>query len=187
MRLPTLPPPMRTAAFISMSTATAINHNPLLADWSKTEPYGLPPFGRIVPQHFKPAFEVGMDHQLQELQAIVDTAEQPTFENTIAAFDRCGGVLGQTGAVFSNLCASNSPPDLQAVQLEMAPLLAAHRSKVSTFPGLFARIAAVHDRLDDDTCTLTVEQRRLVLHHHSRDRTRDRTAAHSAPQTAHCI
>jgi len=169
MHLLTLVRPLHTirAAWMSMSAVTAVNHhNPLLVDWSKTEPYGLPPFGRIAPQHFKPAFEAGMDHQLHELQAIVDAAEPPTFENTIAAFDRCGGVLGQTGAVFSNLCSSNSPPELQKVQLEMAPKLAAHRSKVSTFPGLFARIAAVHDHLDsdedEDTCALTGEQRRLV-------------------------
>lgn len=150
------------AAMMSMSMVTATkNSNPLLADWSRTEPYGLPPFGKIRPEHFKPAFTVGMAHQLQELQEIAECADEPTFENTIAAFDRCGGVLGQTGAVFSNLCSSNSPAELQAVQLEMAPVLAAHRSKVYTTPGLFERIERVHDSLDDDA-TLTMEQRRLT-------------------------
>ena len=144
----------------AMCTMSAV-HNPLLAEWRKTEPFGLPPFGRILPEHFKPAILVGMDHELQELRDIVDSSVPPTFDNTIAAFDRCGGVLGQTGALFSNLCASNSPPELQAVQLELAPLLAAHRSKVAMYPGLFERVAKVHDDAQDDA-TLTVEQRRLV-------------------------
>ena len=160
MRLLSAVRPLLMRAMCTMSLATAVR-NPLLADWGKTEPYGLPPFGRIQPEHFKPAFLAGMDHQLQELRGIVDNPEPPTFDNTIAAFDRCGGVLGQTGAVFSNLCSSNSPPELQAVQLEMAPLLAAHRSRVSTYPGLFARVATAYEGSLDDI-TLTTEQRRLV-------------------------
>ena len=46
-------------------------------------------------------------------------------------------------------------PELQAVELEMAPLLAAHTNKVYTFPGLFTRVHTVHEArlasgLDDE-------------------------------------
>ena len=41
--------------------------NPLLADW--TTPYGLPPFDRITPAHFAPAFEVAMQAQRAEVPA----------------------------------------------------------------------------------------------------------------------
>ena len=41
------------ALCLRMSMATSVT-NPLLADWSRTEPYGLPPFGKIQPDHFKP-------------------------------------------------------------------------------------------------------------------------------------
>ena len=111
--------------------ATSVT-NPLLADWSRTEPYGLPPFGKIQPDHFKPALMAGMAHQLEELEQIVSTAEAATFDNTIAAFDRCGGVLSQVAGVFSNLCSSNAPEELQAVQLEMAAPRAAHTSSTVT-------------------------------------------------------
>lgn len=139
--------------------ATSVT-NPLLADWSRTEPYGLPPFGKIQPDHFKPALMAGMAHQLEELEQIVSTAEAATFDNTIAAFDRCGGVLSQVAGVFSNLCSSNAPEELQAVQLEMAAPLAAHESKIYTYRGLFARVAQVHDALEG--ASLTPEQRRLA-------------------------
>jgi len=138
---------------------TAVKANPLLSDWS-SQPYGLPPFAQILPAHFKPAFIVGFDSQLAELKAIAENVSEPTFENTIAAFDRSGGVLSRSGMVFSNLCSSNSPPDLQAVQLETAPLLANHETKVFTFPGLFKRIDFVYEnRLSSG---LNDEQIRLV-------------------------
>ena len=141
--------------------ATTLRANPLLSDWS-SQPYGLPPFASLKPEHFKPAFLVGFDAQLAELKAIAESAQPPTFDNTIAAFDRCGGVLSRTGMVFSNLCSSNAPEALQKVQLEMAPLLASHESAVYTYPGLFSRIAAVHEsRLGSDS-SLSPEQIRLV-------------------------
>ena len=40
-------------------------------------------------------------------------------------------------------------PDLQAVELEMAPILANHSSKIYTFPGLFARMDALHAARND--------------------------------------
>jgi peptidyl-dipeptidase Dcp len=124
------------------STAAA---NPLLQDWAKTEPFGLPPFARIQTDHFQPAFGAAMDSHLESLGHIANSSASPTFENTIAEFDRCGGTLEQVSMVFSNLCSSLNTEPLQLVQTAMAPLLAAHDSATYTFPGLFEKIAAVHD------------------------------------------
>lgn len=50
-------------------------------------------------------------------------------------------------------------PELQAVELQMAPILAAHESKIYTFPGLFARLDKLHEtRLGS---SLNAEQVRL--------------------------
>lgn len=135
---------------------TAAGPNPLLTDWSATSAYGMPPFAAIKPEHFKPAFSLAMEHQLSELHAIVSCSEPPSFDNSIAPFDRCGGILGRVGAAFSALCASNAPAEIQQVQTEMAPLLAAHESAIYMFPGLFAKIDGVSEG------GLTSEQTRLV-------------------------
>jgi peptidyl-dipeptidase Dcp len=37
-------------------------------------------------------------------------------------------------------------PELQAVELEMAPILANHESRIYTFPGLFERLDALHEQ-----------------------------------------
>ena len=140
-----------------MATFVAQRNNPLLRDWT-SEKYGLPTFSEIAPSHFSSAFAVGMRAQLEELKSIATDPSPATFDNTIAVFDRCGGILSRTGMVFSNLCSSNSPPELQAVQLEMAPILAAHESKVFTFPGLFPRIQSVFDAREG----LGAEEKRLT-------------------------
>jgi peptidyl-dipeptidase Dcp len=132
--------------------------NPLLQPW--TGPYGLPPFAAVRPEHFAPAFERAMREHLAEIDAIGAAADAPTFDNTAAAFDRAGRLLDRVGSLFHNLASSETSPALQAVQREMAPLLAAHDSRVYTHAGVFARLDTLHggrDRLD-----LSAEQRRVL-------------------------
>ena len=132
--------------------------NPLLQPW--LAPHGLPPFQHIQPVHFEPAFQAGMQQQLDELQHIVDDPAPPGFDNTVAAFDRSGRLLGRVGAVFSNLTASHTNPELQAVQRRMAAPLARHVSAVYLNEPLFQRIDALHARRE--ALGLTPEQRRLL-------------------------
>ena len=76
-----------------------VSTNPLLADWDA--PYGLPPFDAIRTEHFAPALRTAMQANRAELDAIAAQPEAPSFDNTLAAFDRCapaavahrGGVL----------------------------------------------------------------------------------------------
>jgi len=136
--------------------------NPLLAPW--TGPYGLPPFADIRAEHFAAAFSVAMRDHLAEIDALAATSEAPTFANTIAAFDRSGRLLDRVSALFHNLTSSETSPALQAVQREMAPLLAAHDSRVFTHAALFARIDALHGRRD--RIGLDPEQQRVVERFH---------------------
>ena len=137
-----------------------MGNNPLLGDWVVN--YGLPPFDLIKHDHFKPAIEFGMERQLNELKAIVDNREPPTFFNTVESFDACGMLLGKILAVFSNLTSSHSPPELQAVELSLSAPLAAHKNAIYTFPGLFHRIEVVNSSLAAGNSGLNGEQIRLI-------------------------
>jgi peptidyl-dipeptidase Dcp len=117
--------------------------NPLLQPWNT--PHGLPPFSRFEPAHFRPAFEAAMQVHRDELLAIAEQAEALSFDNTVAAFDRAGRLLGRIESVFFNLTASETSPALQAVQREMAGPLAAHANSVYMNATLFARIDALHE------------------------------------------
>ena len=138
------------------------NSNPLLADW--LDPHGLPPFAAVHPEHFGPAFRQAMDEHLAEIEAIGSSAEPPTFENTVAALDRSGRLLDRVGGLFHNLTSSETSPALQAVEMRMAPLLAAHQSKLYMHAGLFARVDALHARRAE--LGLGDEQRRVLERFH---------------------
>ncbi len=132
--------------------------NPLLEPWSTR--YGLPPFEAIRAEHYAPAFEQACTRQRAEIDAIGADARPADFDNTVAAFDRSGRDLQRVENVFYNLTASETSPALQAVERDMAPLLAAHANAVFMHRSMFARIAAVHDRRAE--LAPTPEAQRLV-------------------------
>ena len=58
--------------------------NVLLAEW--TGPYGgVPPFDAMDIATLKPALEVGMAKQLEEIDRIASNPEPPTFANTMCS------------------------------------------------------------------------------------------------------
>jgi peptidyl-dipeptidase Dcp len=132
--------------------------NPLLEIWDT--PHGLPPFDRIEAEHYLPAFLHAMHTHRAEVNAIADSRDPPTFANTIAALDRSGRDLGRIGRLFFNLTASETSPELQAIERDISPQLAAHHSAIALHAKLFARIEAVHDRCEE--VPADSEERRLT-------------------------
>ncbi len=135
-----------------------MSSNPLLDAWAT--PYGLPPFTRVHADHFLPAFAAALAEQRNEIDALAATTDSPTFANTLVAFDRSGRKLSRVRELFFNLTAAETSPALQKVELEIAPLLAAHNSAIYMNAALFARINAIHSRAD--SLGLSLEQRRLL-------------------------
>lgn len=132
--------------------------NPLVQPW--TTPYELPPFADVRAEHFKPAFDAAMAEQRAEIGAIAANAAAPTFDNTIAALDRSGRLLTRVESLFHNLAASETSPELQAAEREVAVPLAAHGSAIYMNAQLFKRVDALH--AERDKLGLSAEQRRLV-------------------------
>jgi peptidyl-dipeptidase Dcp len=83
------------------------------------------------------------------VNAIAASADPPTFDNTIAALDKSGNGLCRIERLFFNLTASETSPDLQAIERDISPQLAAHHSATAMDAKLFARIEAVHAHRDE--------------------------------------
>jgi len=104
-----------------------------------------------------------MEEHLADLQTIVDnTDEEPSFDNTIAAYDRAGSLIGKISSVFSNMCSSLNTDELKEVQTEMVPILSRHSSSTYTLPGLFQRIDKVYQTREALATDLSLEQIRLI-------------------------
>ena len=128
--------------------------NPFFTDYET--PFQLPPFDQIKAEHYVPAFEKGMEIELTEIDAIVNNTEEPTFANTIEALDGTGELLGKVSTVFYGLNSANTTDEIQAINREMSPKLAAHADKIRLNKGLFERVKAVYDKRAD--LDLTKEQ-----------------------------
>ncbi|MDI6846142.1 MAG: M3 family metallopeptidase [Candidatus Saccharicenans sp.] len=135
-----------------------MSENPFFSEW--TTPFGAPPFDRIRVEHFKPAILEGIKRHKEEIKAIAENPEPPTFENTLEALDRSGMFLDRVEKVMENLLSAHTSDELQAVAQELAPLLSAHYDEIYLNPQLFDRIQKVYGQRD--RLNLNPEQRQLL-------------------------
>ncbi len=138
---------------------TNVTDNLLLAEW--TGPYGgVPAFDKMDLAAVKPALEKGMELELAEIDAIASNPELPTFENTIVELEGVGEVLDRV-STYRGIWSSNmSSPEYREIQMEVAPKLAEHRTKITQNQALFDRIRAVYE--SDEAETLRPDQQRLL-------------------------
>ena len=128
--------------------------NVLLQEW--TGPYGgIPAFDKMQVADIQSAVEQGMKENLEEIDAIANSTEAPTFENTIEAMERSGSTLDNVFTYYSILSSNMSSPEFREVQATLAPKLSEFSSKISQNQKLFERIKTVYENaqktpLEDD-------------------------------------
>ncbi len=156
--------PYRVLADNSPATQTtqATKDNMFLSP--STLPFEAPDFSKVTNEQFMPAFEAGMAGQQMEVKAIAENSQPPTFENTLEAFERTGAILTRVQNVFSNLDSANTNPEIQKIQLAIAPRLAAHRDDIYLNAKLFQRVDAIFK--NQESLKLNEEQRRLLKETH---------------------
>ena len=69
------------------------NLNPLLCEWET--PFANAPFDEICPEHFLPALKESIDSYDKEIECIVSNSDEPTFENTVLAFEKAGNLFSR--------------------------------------------------------------------------------------------
>ena len=138
--------------------APATEPNPFFVEW--TTPFGMPPFEKIRPEHYLPAFEAAIAARRKEVESIAASPEAPTFANTVEALENGGLALAKVGDVFSTLTGAETNDELQAINKKVAPLLSALRDDIRLNDALFARVKAVWEKRE--TSSLTPEQKKLV-------------------------
>ncbi len=110
--------------------------------------YQAPQFDRIKETDYKPAIEEGMKQQIAEIDALANSPDAPTLDNTIVAMERTGALLTRVSKIFFNLTQSNTNGTLQKIEAEEAPKIAAHQDTIYLNPKLFARVKSLYDRRD---------------------------------------
>ena len=138
--------------------------NPFYQKWDT--PYGVPPFEQIKDEHYMQAFEDGMAQQLEEVASIANNTEDPTFENTIEAYEKTGDLLGKTSRVFFNLTSAHTNDSLQGISRAISPMLSAHNDKIFLNDRFYQRVKALYDQKDETD--LSIEQAKLLENYYKR-------------------
>lgn len=131
----------------SCNQTDEMNQNPFFTPSSL--PFEAPDFTQIEDDHYMPAFERGMEEQLQEIEAIASSAEEPTFENTIVAMEESGVLLTRVQRVFFNMTSAHTNDKLQDIQSDLAPKLAAHSDNILLNRDLFERIETLYNQREE--------------------------------------
>jgi len=132
------------AAKAQTATAGFGPGNPFYAE--SALPFHAPPFDKIKDSDYQPAIDAGMAEQIAEVEAIANSPEPPTFENTIVALERSGQLLERANDAFNCVSQANLDDELQKVMEYEAPRLAAHQDAINLNPKLFARIKAIYQK-----------------------------------------
>ena len=133
--------------------------NPLLQDW--TTPFGLPPFDQIDDEDFTPALDIALARHMDEITAIAENPDAPTFANTIEAMEGAGEDLDKVLSPFFALAGADSTPRRQELQREFTPKLSAHSSAIYANRPLFDRIRQLWEARDG--LDLSPEEARVLM------------------------
>lgn len=118
------------------------------------------PFGSINNEDFAPAFDIAIESTKNEIEAIIQNPDVPTFENTIEALAFSGLQLDRISNIFFNLHSAETNDDLEKIAQEVAPKLSALGNDITLNPDLFHRVKYVYNHTDKEA--LTGEQNTLL-------------------------
>jgi peptidyl-dipeptidase Dcp len=127
-------------------------------------PFHAPPFDKIKDEDYQPAIEAGMAQNIEEIRAIADNPQPPTFENTLVAMEKSGRLIDRVMEVFNGITSANVNPVLQKVQDAEAPKLAAMQDAIYLNSKLFQRVARIYEQRN--SLHLDAESLRLVEYQH---------------------
>jgi peptidyl-dipeptidase Dcp len=149
---------------MSKSAATpAADNNPFYK--ASTLPLLFPQFDQFKDSDFAPAFDRGMADNTREIDAVANSKEAPTFENTILAMEKSGQLLGRAAIVFGNLTSANTNDTLDKLDADYSPKFAAHRDSVYLNAKLFDRIKSLYAKRND--LGLDAQGVRLIERYHT--------------------
>ena len=139
-------------------TACTQRENPLLMEWEG--PMGAPDFSKIQSTDYLPAFEEGIKQYRDDIDAIADNKEKPTFENTIDALEKSGRLLTKVEGIFFNLKETDVDDVMKETEEKIMPMLSEQSAYLTMNEKLFSRVKVLRENQSE--LGLTREQEMVL-------------------------
>ena len=120
------------------------NENPLLVE--SQLPFGAPDFSKIKTSDYMPAFKAAFQQTRDNIKAIVENPDEPTFMNTILALEESERTLDRVGRVFFALTNADKTDEIAAIEKEVTPMITELENEISFNKNLFERVRQVYER-----------------------------------------
>ncbi len=118
----------------------------------------VPRFNEIVSSDFSEAFKVALDKAYADVNAIIESSDEPSFENTIEALEYAGELLDTVSTIFFNLNSACTSTEMQQIAQQISPDLTRFSMYVSMNEKLFERVKFVKEHAEG----LDLEQAKLL-------------------------
>ena len=102
------------------------------------------PFSIIKTEDYLPAFLQNIEKARLEIDNIINSTENPTFENTIEALDFSGEELDRLSSLFFNLNSAETSDEMQKIAQEVTPLITEFGNDIALNEDLFKRVKTVY-------------------------------------------
>ena len=124
------------------------HQNPFFAPYAT--PHNTVPFDKITTADYEEAFMEGIKREDEEIDAIINNPEEPTFDNTLIHIDESKGehyydLLGRVSETFSCMLSAETNDELDALAQKMSPILTKHANDISLNEKLFERTKYVYE------------------------------------------
>ena len=151
--------PVMATAQTQPSTTPAADPSILLKPWAGSNG-GVPPWDRVTPAMFPPAFDAAMAEYRGQIHGIRDNRSMPTFETVIVPLQLAGDTMDRVSSMWGVYTSNLATKEVQAIDRALSPKLAAFYDEISLDPRLFAKIKTVYDTRKAQK--LNAQQLRLV-------------------------
>ena len=124
------------------------HQNPFFVPYNT--PHNTVPFDKITTKDYEEAFMEGIKREDEEIDAIINNPEEPTFDNTLIHIDDSKGehyfdLLNRVSETFSCILSAETNDELDALAQRMNPILTKHANDISLNKKLFERIKHVYE------------------------------------------
>lgn len=122
--------------------------------------YNSAPFQQIKIEDYKPTFEELIKKAKKEINTIIASSEEATFENTIETLEFTGEQLDRISSIFFNLNSAETSDEMQKIAQEVTPLLTEFQNDIALNEDLFKRVKTVYNQKEQ--LNLNSEQATLL-------------------------
>ncbi|MES2441699.1 MAG: M3 family metallopeptidase [Pseudomonadota bacterium] len=136
--------PFAGPAMSFAQTAAAVDPAPLLTPWPGGYG-GTPPWDKVTPAMFPPAFEVAMAELRTQIHSIRDATTKPSFKTVIIPLQTAGDTMDRVQSVWGVYTSNLATKDVQAIDREWSPKMAAFNDELFLDAKLFARVKGAYD------------------------------------------